>query len=75
MITINVIEDKICGSYGETPFTVDYSKELYNDMSGLAEASATVNTVEEYNEILEAFAPFCNFSPVLNTLSFKYFCI
>ena len=59
MITINVIENKICGSYGDTPFTVDYSKELYDSMNALAAASATVATVEEYNEILAAFAPLC----------------
>ena len=59
MIIINVIENKICGSYGDTPFTVDYSKELYDSMNALAVASATVDTVEEYNEILAAFAPLC----------------
>ena len=36
MITINVIDDKICGSYGETPFTDDYEKQLYDQMQGLA---------------------------------------
>tara|TARA_R110002167_G_scaffold96569_2_gene255676 strand:- start:1048 stop:2217 length:1170 start_codon:yes stop_codon:yes gene_type:complete len=59
MITINVIENKICGSYGETPFTVDYSKELYESMLALVTASETVDSVEEYNSILEAFAPLC----------------
>ena len=59
MITINVIENKICGSYGETPFTVDYSKELYESMLALVAASETVDSVEEYNSILEAFAPLC----------------
>ena len=32
MITINVIDDKICGNYGETPFAVEYTKEVYNMM-------------------------------------------
>ena len=59
MITINVIENKICGSYGETPFTVDYSKELYESMLALVAASETVDSIEEYNSILEAFAPLC----------------
>ena len=56
MITINVIENKICGNYGENPFTVDYSKELYDEMQGLADQANNVNTMEQYNDILEAFA-------------------
>ena len=55
MITINVIENKICGNYGEHPFTVDYSKELYDEMQGLADQANNVSTIEQYNEILEAF--------------------
>ena len=57
MITINVIEDKICGSYGETPFAVEYSKELYDKMQELAKQSSSVATTEEYNDLLNAFAP------------------
>jgi len=57
MITLNVIEDKICGSYGETPFTVDYSKELYDQMTILANQAADVSTMDEYNAILSSFAP------------------
>ena len=56
MITINVIEDKICGNYGEHPFTVDYSKELYDEMQGLADQANSATTIEEYNSIIEAFA-------------------
>ena len=56
MITINVIENKICGSYGEHPFTVDYSKELYDEMQDLANQANNVTTIEQYNDILEAFA-------------------
>ena len=59
MITLNVIDNKICGSYGDTPFAVDYSQELYTSMTNLAVASQTVETVEEYNAVLEAFAPLC----------------
>ena len=37
MITLNVIDNKICGSYGETPFAVEYSESLYKQMMVLAE--------------------------------------
>ena len=53
MITINVIDDKICGSYGDTPFTVEYSKELYDRMQQLSHKAQGVSTVEEYNEVME----------------------
>tara|TARA_R110000824_G_scaffold354243_1_gene541324 strand:+ start:8348 stop:9514 length:1167 start_codon:yes stop_codon:yes gene_type:complete len=59
MITINVIDDKICGSYGDTPFTVEYSKELYDRMQQLSHKAQDVSTVEEYNEVMEEFAPLC----------------
>ena len=57
MITLNVIEDKICGSYGEVPFAVEYSKELYDKMQELAKQSASVTTTEEYNDLLDSFEP------------------
>ena len=44
MITINVIDDKICGSYGDKPFTVDYSKELYDQMQQLVD-KARIDTL------------------------------
>ena len=56
MITINVIDEKICGSYGDTPFTVDYSKELYDQMLVLAKQAETVETMDEYNRILKSFS-------------------
>ena len=59
MITINVIDDKICGSYGDTPFTVEYEKNLYDRMQQLSHKAQGVNTVEEYNEVMEEFAPLC----------------
>ena len=59
MITINVIEDKICGSYGDKAFTVEYSKELYERMKQLDHKAQGVTTVEEYNEVMEEFAPLC----------------
>mgnify|MGYP003144350108 FL=1 len=59
MITINVIDDKICGSYGTTPFTVDYSKELYTKMHEISSKAEDITTTEEYNAIMEEFAPLC----------------
>lgn len=59
MITINVIDDKICGSYGDTPFTVEYTKDLYDKMQQLSHKAQDVSTVEEYNEVIEEFAPLC----------------
>lgn len=55
MITINVIEDQISGSFGETPFTVPYSKEKYDAMQKLAEESSTVESMKQYNEVLDKF--------------------
>ena len=59
MITLNVIDDKICGSYGDKAFTVEYSKELYDRMKQLDHKAQGVTTVEEYNEVMEEFAPLC----------------
>tara|TARA_R100000963_G_C4644991_1_gene109054 strand:- start:1190 stop:2356 length:1167 start_codon:yes stop_codon:yes gene_type:complete len=56
MITLNVIEDQICGSYGETPFAVEYTKEVYDIMQQHAVMAEQVETIEEYNKIIEDFA-------------------
>ena len=56
MITINVIDDKICGSFGEKPFAVDYSKELYDQMQTLAERANDVQTTEQYDILMEEFS-------------------
>ena len=56
MITLNVIDNKICGSYGETPFAVEYSESLYKQMMVLAEQAETVKTMEELDTILKSFA-------------------
>ncbi len=69
MITINVIDNKICGSYGETPFAVEFSKELFDKMTKLAYESDLVESIEDYNAIIAAFAPLCvvDFSAVIET--------
>jgi len=36
MITINVIENQISGSYGDTPFSVNYSEDTYKKMMELS---------------------------------------
>jgi len=59
MITLNVIDNKICGSYGDKAFTVEYSKELYDRMKQLDHKAQDVTTVEEYNEVMDEFAPLC----------------
>ena len=56
MITLNVIDNKSCGSYGETPFAVEYSESLYKQMMVLAEQAETVKTMEELDTILKSFA-------------------
>lgn len=56
MISINVIGEMISGSYGNTPFSRTYEKDIYEQMVELAGQADTVATVEEYNGILSEFA-------------------
>ena len=56
MISINVIGEKISGSYGNTPFSRTYEKDIYDQMVLLADQADQVDTVEEYNGILSEFA-------------------
>ena len=44
MITINVIENQISGSYGDTPFSVNYSEDTYKKMKELG-------AIENFNEL------------------------
>lgn len=55
MIYINVIDDRICGSYGDTPFSVQYSPELYEKLSKLAELANDSVTFDEYQKFLNEF--------------------
>ena len=59
MITVNVIEGKICGSYGETPFAVDYTKDLYEDMMALSAEADTVDNMYDYKTIISEFEELC----------------
>ena len=55
MININVIDGRICGSYGDTPFSVQFTPELYEKLSKLAELANDSATMEEYRQFLEEF--------------------
>lgn len=55
MININVIDGRICGSYGDTPFSVQFTPELYEKLSKLAETANDATTMEEYRTFLEMF--------------------
>ena len=57
MISINVIDDKISGSYGDKTFCVDFNKEVYAIMSDLAERANTAVTMEDYKKVLDLFEP------------------
>lgn len=56
MITINVIDDKISGSYGDTPFSVPFERETHTLMYDLAEKANNATTMEEYQGILDEFS-------------------
>ena len=56
MISINVIGDMISGSYGNTPYSRSYEKDIYDQMIQLAQQADEVDTVEEYNKILAEFS-------------------
>ena len=57
MISINVIDDKISGSYGDTPFCVDFDEKVYKQMQDLAEMANKAETVEQYEQVLKSFSP------------------
>ena len=56
MISINVIGDMISGSYGNTPFSRTYEKDIYDQMVVLSDEADQAGTVEEYNGILAEFS-------------------
>ena len=57
MISINVIDEKISGSYGDKTFSVDFNKETYSKMQQLAKVADECETMEEYQSVLDQFAP------------------
>ena len=55
MITLNVIDDVISGSYGDKNFSVTYNKELYSEMTTLKNAADDAVSMAEYQDILQQF--------------------
>jgi hypothetical protein len=55
MISLNVIDGNIVGSYGEKSFSVKYTEELYNQMQELAKKADRVETMDELHSILYTF--------------------
>ncbi len=56
MISINVIGELISGSYGNTPYSRSFEKDIYEQMLELSKKADMAATVEEYNDILAEFA-------------------
>jgi len=56
MISINVIGNLISGSYGNTPFSRSFEKDIYTQMADLSLQADQAETVEEYNKILSEFS-------------------
>jgi len=55
MISLNVIDGNIVGSYGEKSFSVTYTEELYKQMQELAKKADRVETMDELKGILDTF--------------------
>ena len=56
MITLNVIDDVISGSYGDKNFSVNYTEDLYKSMMILKGMADDAVSMAEYKDILEQFA-------------------
>ena len=48
MIHVNVVDGQITGSYGDTPFSVTYDKDLYDAMLAVATAANEATDMETY---------------------------
>jgi hypothetical protein len=57
MISINVIDNKISGSYGDKPFCVDFNEAIHVKMQILSAKADECRTIEEYKGILDMFEP------------------
>jgi hypothetical protein len=55
MISVNVIDGNIVGSYGDTPYSVTYSPALYKKLVNFSEEADIAHSVDDYNSILYAF--------------------
>ena len=56
MITLNVIDDVISGSYGDKNFSVNYTEDLYKSMMILKGMADDAVSMAEYKDILEQFS-------------------
>ena len=56
MISLNVINGHISGSYGNESFSVSYDKDLYQAMLKVADTANNAATVEDYNLALKEFS-------------------
>jgi len=55
MISLNVIDGNIVGSYGEKSFSVKYKEELYKQMQELANKADKAETMDELKGIIDTF--------------------
>ena len=55
MISLNVIDGNIVGSYGEKSFSVKYKEELYKQMQELSNKADKAETMDELRGILDTF--------------------
>jgi hypothetical protein len=53
MITVNIIEDQLTGSYGEKTFSIPFSIEVYEKLMGLSEEADSVSTPDELTAIYD----------------------
>tara|TARA_R100000951_G_scaffold10686_3_gene9002 strand:- start:2637 stop:3821 length:1185 start_codon:yes stop_codon:yes gene_type:complete len=56
MITINVIENQMSGSYGDKVFSVPFNGETMEKMKALQSTYEGITTMKEHDEIMTAFA-------------------
>lgn len=55
MISVNVIDGNIVGSYGNTPYSVVYTKELYNKLVELSNEADKAHSMDDYQSVLYTF--------------------
>ena len=56
MIHVNVVDGQITGSYGDTPFSVTYDKDLYDAMLAVATAANEATDMETYKVLISEFS-------------------
>jgi len=55
MISVNVIDGNIVGSYGDTPYSVAYSKNLYAKLLEFSNEADAAHSMNDYQSVLQAF--------------------